>query len=126
MTTLPINKYIDATYKTADSVSNADFKIELQQTLSFPDNSVFCIDDVSIPHSWCVIEKDTNAILYIQIMPNNSLLDKVYPIKIDPGNYNGNDLANELTRKSNIVINNIPNASNFFTITCSPKKYSSF
>ena len=50
----------------------------------------------------------------------------VHSIKIDPGNYNGNDLANELTRKSNIVINDIPNASNFFTITYSPKKYSSF
>ena len=87
---------------------------------------MFYIDDVSIPHSWYVIEKDINDILYIQIISNNSLIDKVYSIKIDPGNYNGNDLANELTRKSNIVINDIPNASNFFTITYSPKKYSCF
>ena len=62
----------------------------------------------------------------IQIISNNSLIDKVYSIKIDPGNYNGNDLANELTRKSTIVINDIPNASNFFTVTYSLKKYSSF
>ena len=58
--------------------------------------------------------------LYIQIISNNSLIDKVYSIKIDPGNYNGNDLANELTRKSNIVINDTPNSS-FFTINNSPK-----
>ena len=57
MTTLPIKKFIDTKYKTADSVSNTDFKIELQQTLSFPNNRVFYIDDVSIPHSWYVIEK---------------------------------------------------------------------
>ena len=72
---------------------------------------MFYIGDVSIPHSWHVIEKDINDILYIQIISNNSLIDNVCSIKIGPGNYNGNDLANELTRKSNIVINDIPNAS---------------
>ena len=82
---LQSKKNIDTKYKTADSVSNSDFKMELQQTLSFPDNGVFYNDDVSIPHSWCVIEKDIHDILYIQIISNNSLIDKVYSIKIDPG-----------------------------------------
>ena len=57
--------------------------------------------------------KNINDVLYIQIISNNSLIDKVYSIKIDPGNYHGNDLANELTRKSNIAINDIPNTSFF-------------
>ena len=50
---LPIKKlYIDTKYKSRDSVSNSNFKINLPQSLTFAENTVFYIDDVSIPHSW--------------------------------------------------------------------------
>jgi hypothetical protein len=53
---LPIKKiYIDTKYKSADSISNSNFKIDLPHNLTFPENSVFYIDDVSIPHSWYVV-----------------------------------------------------------------------
>ena len=42
--------YIDSRSKTSDSVSSSNFKIDLQTTLLFPENSVFYIDDISIPH----------------------------------------------------------------------------
>ena len=55
---LPIKKlYIDTKYKSRDSVSNSNFKINLPQSLTFPDNSVFYIDDVSIPHSGILLKK---------------------------------------------------------------------
>ena len=50
---LPIKKkYIDTKYKSQSSISNSNFKIDLPQSLTFPENSVVYIDDVSIPHSW--------------------------------------------------------------------------
>ncbi len=39
---LPIKKvYIDSRFETADSVSSGNFKIDLQSTLLFTENSVF-------------------------------------------------------------------------------------
>jgi hypothetical protein len=72
---LPIKKiYIDSRYKTADSVSSSNFKIDLQTTLLFPENSVFYIDDISIPHSWYTVENDINDRIYIYIF--NSKTDR--------------------------------------------------
>ena len=63
---LPIKKiYIDSKFKTLDSVSSSNFKIDLQSTLLFPENSVFYIDDISIPHSWYTIEENINDRIYI-------------------------------------------------------------
>ena len=54
---LPIKKiYVDTKYKSAGSVSNSNFKIDLPISLSFPENTGFYIDDVCIPHSWYAIE----------------------------------------------------------------------
>ena len=65
---LPIKKiYIDSKFKTLDSVSSSNFKIDLQSTLLFPENSVFYIDDVSIPHSWYSIEENINDRIYLYI-----------------------------------------------------------
>ena len=56
--------YVDSRYKTSDSVSNSDFKVELKEALDLPENTVCYIDDISIPHSWYTIE-DYNNTLYI-------------------------------------------------------------
>ena len=54
---LPIKKiYVDSKYKTKDSIRDANFKITLPQTMFMPDNTVFYIDDVAIPHSWYTVE----------------------------------------------------------------------
>ena len=67
---LPITKlYIDTKYKSAGSVSNSNFKVDLPQSLTFPDNTAFYIDDVCISHSWFVIEENLNDKLYICVSP---------------------------------------------------------
>ena len=67
--TLPLKKlYVDSKFKTKDSVSNSNFKIELPVTVYMPQNSIFTIDDICIPHSWYSIEKDINDKLYVHIL----------------------------------------------------------
>ena len=126
--TLPIKKYIDTKYKTSDSISSSNFKINLPQSLKCPDNSVFYIDDVSIPNAWYVIEQGINDTFYISIASNNTLVNNFYTIQIDPGNYTGADFAEELHNKCSIIINNIPAAEggHFFTITHNYKQKSIF
>jgi hypothetical protein len=101
---LPVKKiYIDTKYKTADSVSNSNFKIELSETLLLPPNTVAYLDDVSIPHSWYTIEEDINDKLYLFTSPtvpdndNNGVLWST--VQIEKGNYIGTDLAIELQTK---------------------------
>jgi hypothetical protein len=101
---LPVKKiYIDTKYKTADSVSNSNFKIELSETLLLPPNTVAYIDDLSIPHSWYTIEEDINDKLYLFTSPtvpdsdNNGVLWST--VQIEKGNYSGTDLAIELQTK---------------------------
>ena len=101
---LPINKlYIDTKYKSAGSVSNYNFKVDLPQSLTFPENTAFYIDDVCIPHSWFVIEENLNGKLYIYAsptQPDQDLSGVVWNIvKIESGNYNGQDLELEMQTK---------------------------
>ena len=50
---LPIKKiYIDTRFKSSDSRSDSDFKIDLPTTLLMPEDNGFYIDDVCIPHTW--------------------------------------------------------------------------
>ena len=96
---LPIKKlYIDTKYKNRESVSNSNFKIDLPTTLYFPDNSVFYIDDISIPHSWHTIEENVNDKLYSVIYYVGVAAD--YRIDtLDAGVYNGAELAAEIQTK---------------------------
>ena len=108
---LPIKKlYIDTKYKNRESVSNSNFKIDLPQTLYFPDNSVFYIDDISIPHSWYTIEQNVNDKLYIEISHVDSnvgtTVDSYQIVTISPGIYNGVELALEIQTKIEASINN--------------------
>ena len=49
---LPIKKiYIDTRFKSSDSRSDSDFKIDLPTTLLMPEDTGFYIDDVCIPHT---------------------------------------------------------------------------
>jgi hypothetical protein len=98
---LPLKKiYIDTRFKTSDSTSNSNFKIDLPSTVYWLDNTVFFIDDVAIPHIWHTIEENVNDKLYVFIK------NKTYPaedirnvqtiITIPYGNYSGADLATQL------------------------------
>ena len=108
---LPIKKlYIDTKYKSRDSVSNSNFKINLPQSLTFAENTVFYIDDVSLPHSWFSIESNINDKLYLMVSPlnpdsnNTGVAYRI--VTISPGNYNGAELAIELQTQMQSSINN--------------------
>jgi hypothetical protein len=95
---LPIKKiYVDSKYKTRDSISNANFKILLPTTMYMPDNTVFYIDDVAIPHSWHTVE-DFNSKLYLNIIVSANGRDQ-HILELTKQVYNGLTLANEISNK---------------------------
>ena len=50
--TLPIKKiYVDSRYRTADSSSDSDFRIQLGRNIFLPDDCIMHIENVVIPHS---------------------------------------------------------------------------
>ena len=97
--------YIDSRYKSSDSVSNSDFKFEINEALDLPDNTYCYIDDICIPHSWYTVE-DFNNTLYIAakiyIYYGTTYATpkyQGYALKLSNGNYTGLSLANEIQEK---------------------------
>ena len=58
---------MDTKYKTRDSMGNSNFKYELPQTLFMQENTVFYVDDVSIPHSFATVESFDDK-LYFRVI----------------------------------------------------------
>ena len=80
---LPIKKiYIDSRFKSSDSASDSDFKIDLPITFLMPEDTGFYIDDVCIPHTWYPISERNNLIAFKY---NNTSNCYAY---VTPGNYN--------------------------------------
>ncbi len=85
---LPIKKiYIDSRFKSSDSASNSDFKIDLPTTLLMPEDTGFYIDDVCIPHTWYPIEDGKNNAIVFNV--NAYILTALVPA----GNYSVKDLG---------------------------------
>ena len=60
-----INKIIvDTHYKTAASKSNADFSIELPETVNIPDNTGSMITEISIPNTLFTIDSTNNRLYF--------------------------------------------------------------
>jgi len=132
---LPIKKiYIDSRHKTPDSVSDSNFKIELPYTLQMPDNAVFFVTDVCIPHVWKTIEEDVNDRLYFRYTsvellgaPATSATSKNSVIKLPAGIYaKGDTLATAIQQAltqhtiGNIIWSVAYNESQYsITIACS-------
>ena len=78
---LPIKKiYIDSRFSTPDSISNSNFKIQLNRSVSLPKNTVFYTENFVCSHSFYTAETGINDSLYVKIN-NNQLI-----LKITPGN----------------------------------------
>ena len=98
---LPVKKvYIDTKYKTKDSISNSNFKYELPQTMFMPENTVFYVDDVAIPHSWATVES-FNDKLDFRVISAQTITNHI--ISLDQQLYNGQTLATELAAKINAL-----------------------
>ena len=100
---LPVKKlYIDSRLKAKDSRSSSDFVVDLPMNLSMPENTVFYIDDVTIPVSWYNIDSNNNK-LYIQFqLPGLQTVDTVLTIPI--GNYNVISLSQALEHAINVAL----------------------
>ena len=104
---LPIKKlYVDSRFKSKDSVSDTNFKVDLPQTLLMPQNAVFYIDDVSIPVSWYTIDEGRNNKFYFRVD------GMMHVVQLVNGNHT-------ITSLNNILVN-IMNASYPNSFTASP------
>ena len=64
--TLPLKKlYVDSKYKVEKSNDNSNFTIALHENITFGDNTIMYIDDVTIPHTFWSIEEGYNDKIYI-------------------------------------------------------------
>lgn len=115
--------YIDSKFRSSDSVSSSDFKIELPETMQFEENTVFYLDDICIPHSWDTIIADINNKLYFKLYETNEVPQVEYHMiaTIAPGNYIGPDLATEIQTEMNSVTQTATTMADLFTCTYDPK-----
>jgi hypothetical protein len=120
---LPIKKiYIDSKYKTIDSRSDSDFKYQLDTTIALPENCVFKVVDVCIPHSWYTIEEDINDKFYFYVSNTNSIDIRpflFYRVQLTSKNYTSTELAAELQYRLNSAYSV---GSSEFTVTYSVGK----
>ena len=86
---LPIKKiYIDTRFKSSDSASDSDFKIDLPTTLLMLEDTGFYIDDVCLPHTWFPVETNVNDKLIFKLIHNTTRVATV-----PGGNYSVKDLG---------------------------------
>ena len=91
--------YIDSKFRSPDSVSSSDFKYELPETITLPqDNAVVYLDDITLPHSWENILDNINNKLHFKIYKLTPLPEVEYHLiaTIETGNYTGGELAVEM------------------------------
>ena len=97
---------VDSMYKSNDSASNSDFKLELKEALDLPENTVCYIDDISIPHTWYTIEENLNNTLYIvtfQMDPDYPTWYHPLALEIQSGCYTSSSLAMALQTELQIA-----------------------
>ena len=109
--------YIDSKYRSADSNSSSDFKVELPETIAFHKDTCFYLDDIAIPHSFESILDNINNKLYFKVYKINVLPEVEYHIiaTIEPGNYTGVDLAAEIQTEMNSFTQTATTQANMFT-----------
>ena len=97
---LPVKKlYIDSKAKTADSRSTSDFSLDLVESLTMPEGAVFQVCDVLIPHTWYLIDQYNRNLYFYEL--NGAVVggSRYFSIAIDVGNYDGDSMAGEISKK---------------------------
>ena len=104
---LPLKKiYIDSRDRTVDSKSASNFKIELPNTVQMPENTVFFVTDVCVPHVWKTVEDGFNDSLFLSyIVPGagGSLTETFRVVVLEEGNYTLPELSAQLQTKLNAI-----------------------
>ena len=69
--TLPLKKlYVDSKYNVEKSNDNSNFTIALHENITFGDNTIMYIDDVTIPHTLWPIGAGYNDKIYLRLNSN--------------------------------------------------------
>lgn len=92
---LPVKKiYVDSRYMTNDSVSTSNFKFQLSRNIFLPENTVFYLEDVCLPHAWHTVETGFNDTMYVYFQNTQQInLSGLYILQIPSNNYTGAALA---------------------------------
>jgi hypothetical protein len=129
---LPLKKiYIDSRDRTPDSKSASNFKIELPYTVQMPENTVFFVTDVCIPHVWNTIEEGFNDRLYLRYntpfpTPTSAVVGRHVIVYLDEGNYTLSELATQIQTKINASIDDVAKAQTSFVVTSDAKTHTDY
>ncbi len=85
--------YVDSRHRTADSISDSDFRIQLGRNIFLPEKCVYHLENCVIPHSWYNIEFGLNDTMYYIVNGGSDYLTATIPST----NYTGQALASALT-----------------------------
>jgi hypothetical protein len=96
MNNLEVKKlYIDSRYRTVDSKSDSNFKIQLGRSITLPENTVMWVESCLLYHSWFTIEENVNDRMYLMVM-QHGIPTSYTMIQIPSTNYTGSQLASTL------------------------------
>ena len=92
---------IDSRHKTVESISNADFAIQLPYNVQVPRGTKAYVDGVMISVSWGAVITGRNDKLYLQEILASATTDYVagtynHSVTLPPGDYNTTTLEAQL------------------------------
>ena len=119
---LPLKKiYIDSRDRTVDTKSASNFKIELPNTVQMPDNTIFFVTGVCVPHVWKTIEEGFNDRLYLRYTtpfpPAPGSVGRHVIVYLTEGNYKLTELATHIQTKINASIDDVAKTYTSFVVT---------
>jgi hypothetical protein len=102
--------YIDSRFRTNDSISSSNFKVELPFNVKLPDNCVYYITDISIPNTWKTVQVNYNDMLYIAIiLPGAQVIAassvpvwSFFKFQLIENNYTTQSLADQINYQLNL------------------------
>ncbi len=115
---LPLKKlYVDSKYKVEKSNDNSNFTIALHENITFGDNTIMYIDDVTIAHSFWSIEEGYNDKIYMRLDYDGLLTDNI--LTLTAGNYNSTTFKTELSAQINQGFTNPVHSCEYISLTSS-------
>ena len=92
-----LKKYVDSRAKTDANQTSSNFVIDLKESFTMPEDTVFTVSDVLIPCVWPMIAENINNYLYVledrrNVSHPDSVL-RIFRCENEPGTYDGEGLA---------------------------------
>ena len=103
--------YIYSRFRTFDSKSTSNFKIELKENYLVPDNYGAVITDITLPRTWYTINENNQNFFFRIWAPVLGYTDYRAPISL--GNYDIKTLKDALVNAMNVVYMTVPGLTAF-------------